>query len=436
MTSTSCLFRHSVTSVIRSLRSAITASSMNIPKPVIDDLDSFNLEKLSLAEPMIKPRRDYRNRRPKKNRQEAQFLEGASQGVSHRSFNPLGALDPVGLPKSASHNSASVSKNRHLPRPRVNQITRYSTAQNSSRLTRVEPDFSKFAQPADAPTLSSHNTLPPKQSSTTTSEMEKQTSYIEPAKEPRYRDRILHLPAPPPTSSYLSLALDPTKVSPTPQRLLLVLDLNGTLILRSHGATRYKSRPHLSQFLDYCFANHTVLVWSSAKPHNVDGICLQLFSRKQLEMLLGVWARDTLSLTPEQYNSRVQVYKRLDRIWDDPTFARKHPEAHLGARWSQANTLLIDDSVIKASAQPYNLVETPEFTEKSKEEKRKEPNDVLGQVVAYLEEARTWDNVSSFVRERKFVVDTDWWWNWKSKKRVFQTTTTSDDEEGGVRLDT
>lgn len=400
------------------LRFAITAWRMNIPIPVVGALDSLDLEKLSLEEPKVKLHRDYIKRQAKKRRRDAPFL---------------GALEPAGSSESAFSNRASVSKNRNCRQSRVNKVTRYSTVQNSSKPIHVTPDLPKFGQLADGSTLRSPNTLPAGQSSTTSIEEEKQIPYNKSSKNSLNRDEIVLLPAPPPTSAYLSLASISTILLPTPQRLLLVLDLNGTLIYRLRGSTGYESRPRLSQFLDYCFANHTVLLWSSAKPHNVNRICLQLFRKKQLDMLLGAWARDTLSLTPQQYSSRVQVYKRLDRIWDDPTFALKHPEAHFKARWSQENTLLIDDSMIKASAQPYNLVQTPEFTGNSQEKKRKGPNDVLAQVTAYLEEARKWKNVSSFVRETKFVVDTDWLWDWKNQKRVFQTTA-SDNEEGGVKL--
>lgn len=223
---------------------------------------------------------------------------------------------------------------------------------------------------------------------------------------------------PTPSQNYLSLASSSPMLSHTPQRLLLVLDLNGTLLFREVGSTKFIPRPFLWEFLDYCLKNHVILIWSSAKPLNVAAICNQLFTRQQHETLFGVWARNTLGLTPSQYNSKTQVYKRLDLIWDDRRNAIDHPLVQQGRIWSQKNTLLIDDSILKASAQPYNHVEVPEFLRNSKETTADGGNSVFGQVAAYLEEARRSDNVSSFVRERRFRMDQGWAWRWNQAEEV------------------
>lgn len=224
-------------------------------------------------------------------------------------------------------------------------------------------------------------------------------------------------PTPIPTFNYLSLVSQPPTPLTTPQRLLVVLDLNGTLLNRGGGCQTYKPRPFLIKFLDYCLANHTILIWSSALPHNVIAICKELFIPSQREKLLGIWARDTLGLTPTQYHSKVQVYKQLDRIWSNPAYALRHPQFKQGVKWSQKNTILVDDSILKASAQPYNHIEIPEFVRNSQE--LKTGRDPLGQVTAYLEEARKWNNVSAFVRQRKFEIDRGWAWDWaRGKPRV------------------
>lgn len=121
-------------------------------------------------------------------------------------------------------------------------------------------------------------------------------------------------------------------------------------------------------------------------------------------MLLGEWGRDTLGLTSTQYKERVQVYKRLDRIWDNENLQRLHPDSELGETWGQHNTVLVDDSVLKAMAQPFNHVEVPEFV-RGGSEKEGRGGDVLEQVVEYLEEARNWSDISGFVRRRPFVID-------------------------------
>lgn len=90
-------------------------------------------------------------------------------------------------------------------------------------------------------------------------------------------DELIHLPAPTPTSAYLSDAHATPNLLSSPQRLLLVLDLNGTLLCRSLASQNYTPRPCLSNFLEYAFANHSLLVWSSAQPYNVKGISELLF---------------------------------------------------------------------------------------------------------------------------------------------------------------
>jgi len=239
------------------------------------------------------------------------------------------------------------------------------------------------------------------------------------------------LPTPTPTSEYLSTASLPCKPLLVPQRLLLVLDLNGTLLFRHRAASSYRPRASLKPFLNYCLTHHSVLIWSSATPTNVTGVCAQLFTPKQRRQLLGEWARDTLDLTSEEYCSKVQVYKRLDRIWEGRALQDSHPDfASKGTRWNQANTLLVDDSPTKAQAQPYNLVEIPEFTRNAALEKGK---DFLGQVVAYLEEARMWGDVSTFAKRKRFVVDGAWAWNWEKGMKIEDRDEDSGDD-GGVRL--
>ena len=208
-----------------------------------------------------------------------------------------------------------------------------------------------------------------------------------------------------------------------------MLDLNGTLLYRSRASQNYTPRPSLLKFLDYAFANHSILVWSSAQPHNVKGVCAKLFSRKQRDLLLGAWGRDMLGLTSAQYKARVQVYKRLDRIWGNESFRPVHPDLEAG--WGPHNTLLIDDSALKASAQPFNHVEVPEFFPDGGENVAN-GRDVLGQVVCYLEEARKWSNVSGFVRHRPFGIDAGWHWDWQRMSQA-RDVCKDDDTTGGLR---
>ena len=238
------------------------------------------------------------------------------------------------------------------------------------------------------------------------------------------------LSGPIPTAEYLSIAALSPQLAPRPQRLLLVLDLNGTLIYRQRASSKYSPRPSLQPFLDYCFANHSVMIWSSATPSNVSAVCAQVFSLERRRKLLGEWGRDTLDLSNVEYYAKTQVYKRLDRIWDGVALRNSHPDAERGGRWGPANTLLLDDSVLKAQAQPYNLVEVPEFTRPGQHGQQEESQEVLGQVVAYLEEARSYENVSAFVRAKRFAIEAAPLWDWKKSRRLEDDNA----EDGGVAI--
>lgn len=116
-------------------------------------------------------------------------------------------------------------------------------------------------------------------------------------------------------------------------------------------------------------------------------------------------ARDKFGLTKEEYEEKPQLYKRLKKIWEE----RDIQAMHLHGKWSQTNTLLLDDDMDKAQENPCNLVLVPELTAASlKEEKEENKIPVLYQVMGYLDEAKHWDNVSAFVRQRPFHVGQGW----------------------------
>lgn len=222
------------------------------------------------------------------------------------------------------------------------------------------------------------------------------------------------VPVPNPTAQYLERANRPPLKSATLRPLLLVIDLNGTLVFRKRRTSSFVERPNLAPFLTYLFANHTLMIWSSAQPENVRSVCHRLFSPTQRRQVLAEWGRDTLDLTPAQYREKVQVYKRLDKIWRNETIRNGHPDVHRGGVWDQSNTVLIDDSRAKAAAQPHNLLEIPEFTNTPEQRDA----DVLAQVVGYLEELRAQEDVSRFIRQRSFRVDDGRARPWPEEVRV------------------
>ncbi|KAK5132480.1 hypothetical protein LTR08_009026 [Meristemomyces frigidus] len=218
--------------------------------------------------------------------------------------------------------------------------------------------------------------------------------------------KLMLLKCPEPTRAYLKQAKENTLTLDQPRPLLVVLDLNGTLLYRTkRGGSIFVARPRVSEFLHYLLTNHKVMVWSSARPGNVAPMCAQLFTEGQRLELVSVWARDKFKMSKEHYDKKVQVYKQLSWIWADHIVASSCVN---GREWSQENTVLIDDSVEKAASEPHNLIQIEDFEGTEQQMK----TDVLGQVVGYLEKLKYERDVSAYMRCQPFVyeqdVETDW----------------------------
>lgn len=144
-------------------------------------------------------------------------------------------------------------------------------------------------------------------------------------------------------------------------------------------------------------------------------MCSSIF-RKDLQPIRQ-WARDTLDLTRREYVEKVQVYKRLDRVWASDDIQKYHRAYSSGGRWDQSNTVLIDDSTLKAAKQPFNLLEIPEYVRQDHEASERKSS-VLARVTAYLETLRQWDDVSCYIRSSKFEAETSPSWDWDRKAVV------------------
>jgi hypothetical protein len=154
------------------------------------------------------------------------------------------------------------------------------------------------------------------------------------------------------------------------------------------------------------------MIWSSARPQNVSAMCEKLLTPDQRSRVVAVWGRDTFGLTPEDYSSRVQCYKRLTKVWADPVVQATYPPEYddAGIRrdpsssleeqwkpgsWNQGNTVLIDDSREKARSEPHNAVEIHEFSGDPRD-------DVLPRVHDYLNELTCQADVSTYIRVNPF----------------------------------
>lgn len=224
---------------------------------------------------------------------------------------------------------------------------------------------------------------------------------------------------PEPTPSYLLRASFLPRSLPDPQPLLVVIDLNGTLVHRpSHKNPRHiQPRPFASEFLRYCIDTFHVMIWSSARPANVAAMCEKLLGADQLRRAVAVWGRDRFGLSAEDYDRRVQCYKRLSRVWSDPVVQATYPPDYDDAgrkiegddhgedesgrirkpgSWNQGNTVLIDDSREKARSEPHNAVEIPEFLG------GRETEEVLPRVHDYLNTLACQADVSTYIRVHPF----------------------------------
>lgn len=178
-------------------------------------------------------------------------------------------------------------------------------------------------------------------------------------------------------------------------------------------------RAHVVEFLAYCFKHHAVAIWSSAHRKNVIKMMGQLFTKEQVSQLVAVWSREDCHLD-QYFGDNVQVYKQLRWLWEDPEVQAAAQadgksilpvtQPDLGsAVWDQSNTILIDDSMDKADSEPYNLILVKEFTGNAGDSKK----DMLGSVLAYIEDLAWESNVSSAIHCSPFDSVNSPGWNWK-----------------------
>lgn len=210
---------------------------------------------------------------------------------------------------------------------------------------------------------------------------------------------------PDPTDAYLMRASFLPKRRLHPGPLLVVIDLNGTLLYRPSrkNSTSFQSRRHTKEFVTYCVQTFWVVFWSSAKPENVKGMVNQLLSKPLRQQVVGVWGRDKFGLTEQDYNKRTQCYKRLTRLWNDPSIKSSYPSKRPGFEggcWDQGNTVLIDDSVEKARSEPHNAITLPEYFGGDDDQ-----GDVLPNVHDYLNELCHQEDVSAYMRSNPFKMN-------------------------------
>lgn len=238
--------------------------------------------------------------------------------------------------------------------------------------------------------------------------------YPSPNDRPRVERASKSPEAPEATSQYLAQASERAKPCASTRPLLVILDLNGTLIYRKtrKNPPQFSKRGNLDEFLKALITKHKVMIWSSSQPQTVSAVCDKLFSRTQRQQLVAEWGRDKLNLTTSQYKAKVQVYKTLETLWADPAIQATYPKSAeaeaegngdgngngIGeSRWDQSNTILIDDSKLKALSEPYNIIEIPEFV--GFETAGLDGATIFPRVLDRLETLSLHDDVSKVLRE-------------------------------------
>ena len=207
------------------------------------------------------------------------------------------------------------------------------------------------------------------------------------------------------SQDYLKKAQASPRKIPQAQKLLVVLDLNGTLCVRDKETRKdMVKRPGVEPLLEYLFDNHVVMICTSATIWSANGMVSKLLTDQQRNKLVTIRARDTFGLTKAQFGSKVQVYKNLEDIWSDPYVDNAFP--HSQGSWDTSNTVLIDDSILKAKAQPHNLIQVPEFewnslsgTKNEQKVARAREEAIMRSVRDKLETLKYQANVACLIRE-------------------------------------
>ncbi len=262
-----------------------------------------------------------------------------------------------------------------------------------------------------------------------------------------------------PRPAYLEQAKKPSRElsddEARDRKLLVVLDLNGTLVFRAKSgngramdSVRAVPRPFLLCFLQYCLGTSTdttpkgkqvdaanrphgshfwqpaadadatlyepcsagraeVIVWSSAQPVNVDSMVRASFDASIRSQVLRVWARDTL--VPHRfYQGKAESIKDLEIVWAELN-AFTNDEPSLGRLIAQARDQA--DQARPDDVPPPSVPTAPKADKKYRGKKNKEKNKLKAQqlkqqhVSAALEAAQAAEEWGPWSAQNTVLVD-------------------------------
>ncbi|KAF9093439.1 hypothetical protein BGX29_009920 [Mortierella sp. GBA35] len=253
----------------------------------------------------------------------------------------------------------------------------------------------------------------------------------------RYYDAVAGILMPiggirPITPTYMENASQmPIRVR-TAQKLLVILDLNGTLFYSdepNHKKRTFIKRPYLADLLRFLYLHCRVMIWSSAAPGRIGATLRAGFTGVQ--RLDRVWTRDDFRLHGMDYPRKVLTLKDLEFVWEafENERSRADPkELAAGGRYEfrydQSNTVLIDDSPHKSQLQPHNCLIIPDF---DKERMESGTDQELLKVIRYLKDLMEYDNVSAFMRIRPFDTNSEYYLS-KEFRRDFKLLLMTEEE--------
>lgn len=139
---------------------------------------------------------------------------------------------------------------------------------------------------------------------------------------------------------------------PKHPKILVLFDLNGTLIDRSkernkYGKQIYKIRPGWKTLVNYLSKSQLFCVglWTSAMRHNMIHIVNKLLGNRRIACFLH---RGNVCLKDEMGKEEWSTVKDLRFIWKKS-----------GDYWNERNTIIVDDTPSKVRLQPENAIRIP-----------------------------------------------------------------------------
>jgi carboxy-terminal domain RNA polymerase II polypeptide A small phosphatase len=187
---------------------------------------------------------------------------------------------------------------------------------------------------------------------------------------------------------------------------LIILDLDNTLIFSSDiklddqellttVTGKYKfyyvyKRPHVHNFLDFCFSKFDVAVWTAADSKYADHIIMNLFNDKVLRL--------KFVYTRERCRFRVNIDNVNDEFSTD-TYAIKDlkkvtKRMFNGYRYHRSRILIIDDDPMSFSKNYGNGICIPSYTGEKHDTYLLS---LIGLLIIILSENTDWRKINKFI---------------------------------------